>query len=59
MTQTQATRLAQIQRTPKAQLARIHVANGGQMGLATYLKWRKDELVNIVAEDEGIDPWSA
>ena len=58
MTQAQRTRLAQIQRTPKAQLARLHVANGGQMGYATYMQWRKDELVNIVAEDEGIDPWA-
>ena len=53
------TRIREIERTPKAQLARMHVANGGQMGLATYLKWRKDELIRIVAEDEGIDPWSA
>ncbi len=53
------TRLQEIERTPKAELARIHVRNGGQMDLATYLKWRKDELVRAVAEDEGIDPWSA
>ena len=53
------TRIREIQRMPKDRLARMHVANGGQMGLATYLKWRKDELVNIVLEDEGIDPWSA
>jgi hypothetical protein len=51
------TRIQEIERTPKAELARIHVANGGQMGLATYLKWRKDELVRAVAEDEGIDLW--
>ena len=53
------TRIREIQAMPKDRLARMHVANGGQMGLATYLKWRKDELVNIVLEDEGIDPWSA
>ena len=53
------TRIQQIEKTPKAELARMHVANGGQMGLATYLKWRKDELVRAVLEDEGIDPWSA
>ena len=59
MTQQQKARLAEIERTPKAQLARMHAANGGLMGLATYLKWRKDELVRALLEDEGIDPWSA
>ena len=58
MTDT-ATRIREIERTPKATLARMHVANGGLMGLPTYLKWSKDELVRIVLEDEGIDPWSA
>ena len=51
-------RIQQIERTPKAQLARMHVANGGQMGLATYLKWQKRELVNAILEDEGLDPWA-
>ena len=52
------TRIREIENTPKATLARMHAANGGQMGLATYMKWRKDELVHVVCEDEGIDPWA-
>ncbi len=50
-------RVRQIERMPKAALARLHVANGGLMGLATYLKWTKDELVSVVLQDEGISPW--
>jgi len=52
-------KIREISRKSKFELAQMHVANGGIMGLATYLKWRKDELVNAVLEDMGIDPWSA
>ena len=51
-------RLIELSKLPRPQLARMHVANGGQMGLATYLKWRKDELINAILEDEGLDPWA-
>ena len=50
-------RIRELTRTPKADLARMHVRNGGLMGLQTYLRWSKDELINAVLEDEGIDPW--
>ena len=39
----------------KSQLASMHVTNGGLMGLNTYLKWSKDELVNVILSDE--DAW--
>jgi hypothetical protein len=52
-------RIKQLAKLPKAQLAQMHAANGGLMGLATYMKWTKDELVDAVAQDEGLDPWSA
>jgi len=42
----------QLDKMPKARLAQMHAANGGQMGLPTYLKWRKDELVRAVLEDQ-------
>lgn len=48
---------AQILKMTKYELARTHVANGGLMGLATYLKWTKEELQNAVLEDNGINPW--
>jgi hypothetical protein len=41
---------ADLSRKPKHELARIHVQQGGLMGLAVYLKWRKDELVNAILE---------
>lgn len=46
-------RRAQLDKVRKAELARMHVDNGGLMGLQTYLGWHKDELVNAVLEDEG------
>ena len=52
-------RRQELTKLPKAQLARMHDANGGCMGLATYMQWRKDELVTAVLEDEGYNPWSA
>lgn len=48
---------AQILKMSKNDLARTHVANGGLMGLPTYLKWTKEELQNAVMEDYGINPW--
>jgi len=47
----------ELRKLPKHQLVSIHVANGGLMGAATYSKWTKDELINIILEDEGLDPW--
>lgn len=44
----------QLDKMTKRQLAEMHVANGGLMGLATYLKWSKDELVNTVLQDEAL-----
>lgn len=44
-----------LSKKPKAELAQMHVANGGLMGLATYMKWTKDELVSILLEDEEAD----
>jgi hypothetical protein len=41
---------ADLGRKPKHELARIHVQQGGLMGLAVYLKWRKDELVTTILE---------
>ena len=52
-------RRQELNRIRKDQLALLHAQRGGRMPLATYLKWRKDELVNAVLEDEGFDPWSA
>ena len=50
-------RLLELNKLPKSALAQLHVQQGGQMGYATYLKWRKDELVNVILECEGLDPW--
>ena len=52
-------RIKELAKMPKWQLANMHVANGGLMGLATYMKWTKDELVDAVARDENIGPWGA
>lgn len=57
MTVTQRTR--ELNKLPKAKLAQMHASNGGLMGLATYMQWRKDELVTALLEDEGLDPWGA
>lgn len=46
-------RYKELNKLPKDELARMHVANGGLMGYATYMKWRKDELISIILEDEG------
>ena len=56
MTPTEQRRKA-LEKTPKYQLASMHAANGGLMGVTTYLQWTKDELVNAVLEDEGYRPW--
>ena len=53
----QVTRKA-LAKLSKYELAAQHARNGGIMGLATYSKWTKDELVNAVLEDNGIDPWT-
>ena len=50
-------RQIELDKMTKFTLASMHVKNGGQMGLTRYLQWTKDELVNAVLEDEGIDPW--
>jgi len=47
-----AGRVRQLQALGKPALARIHVDNGGLMGLATYLRWSKDELIAAIIEDE-------
>lgn len=43
---------AQLAKMTKRQLAEMHVANGGLMGLATYLQWTKDELISTILTDE-------
>ena len=45
-------RYKELAKLPKAQLAQMHAANGGLMGLAVYQKWTKDELLRAVIEDE-------
>ena len=45
-------RIKELARLPKWQLAQMHKANGGLMGLAVYQKWTKDELLRAVIEDE-------
>lgn len=45
-------RYAELNRLPKGTLAQLHADYGGLMGVATYRKWRKDELVAAVLEDE-------
>lgn len=45
-------RVKELATLPKAQLARMHKANGGLLPLATYQKWTKDELLSAVLEDE-------
>lgn len=42
----------ELNKMTKRTLAEMHVRNGGIMGLATYLKWTKDELVSTVLQDE-------
>jgi len=42
----------QITRMTKAQLAQMHAANGGLMGVKVYMQWTKDELINAVIEDQ-------
>lgn len=59
MGMTNTSRIKELAKLPKWQLVNMHVASGGLMGAATYAKWTKDELVNAVAGDEGIDPWAA
>jgi len=49
----------ELRKLPKHELVRIHVNNGGLMGAATYSKWTKDELVSIILQDEGLDPWGS
>lgn len=56
---TVAQRTKELNKLPKAQLAQMHADNGGLMGLATYMQWRKDELVTALLEDEGLNPWGA
>ena len=45
-------RIKELAKLPKWQLAQMHTANGGLMGLAVYQKWSKDELLRAVIEDE-------
>lgn len=45
-------RIREISQMPKTTLARMHLANGGLMPLADYLRWSHDELVKAVIEDE-------
>jgi hypothetical protein len=49
----------ELQKLRKPQLVQMHVRNGGLMGVETYMKWTKQELINAVLEDEGINPWSS
>ena len=51
-------RLLELSKLSKLQLAALHVQQGGLMGVSTYMQWRKDELVNIILEIEGLDPWA-
>jgi hypothetical protein len=44
--------LQQLSKMSKDQLAQMHAANGGLMGVQTYRKWTKDELIKAVLEDQ-------
>ena len=41
-----------LNKLSKYELAAMHVRNGGLMGLPTYLKWTKDELISVILEDQ-------
>lgn len=45
-------RIIELSKLSKAELARIHAANGGLMGADTYRTWTKAELLEAVIEDE-------
>lgn len=38
-------RYQELNKLSKHQLAQMHVTRGGLMGLSTYLKWTKDEII--------------
>lgn len=46
-------RRRELRKLSKSRLASIHMTNGGLMPHSTYVKWRREELVNAVLEDEG------
>lgn len=45
-------RIKELQRMSKFVLANMHIARGGLMPLADYLRWTHDELVTAVIDDE-------
>jgi hypothetical protein len=47
-------RVLEISKMTKRELAVMHIQNGGLLGLANYMKWSHDELVNAVILDEAI-----
>ena len=51
-------RAAELRKTPKATLVGMHINRGGLMGREVYRRWTKDELVNVILECEGLDPWA-
>lgn len=50
--QTVTERSAQLQKLTKREIAQIHIDQGGQMTLNTYLTWLKEELVDSVIQYE-------
>jgi hypothetical protein len=45
-------RRQELERLSKLTLAKMHADNGGIMGVGTYKKWTKEELINTVLDDE-------
>jgi hypothetical protein len=47
-------RSAELGRLTKSKLAVMHSANSGLLSAVEYIKWKHEELVNAVLEDEGL-----
>jgi hypothetical protein len=47
-------RSAELGRKGKPELAVMHSANTGLLSVSEYVKWKHEELVNAVLEDEGL-----
>jgi hypothetical protein len=47
-------RAKELRKLPKPTLVQMHLNNGGLMGRAVYMKWKREELVTEILEDEGL-----
>lgn len=41
-------RRRELERMSKSELAQLHASNGALMGLKTYMKWHKEELIHEI-----------